>query len=66
MNSLFAIFFGGPSILVIALLATIGVVSTVSNICEAIRIRDYMYLYAVTCVTIIAALIGWLIGGSIG
>ena len=66
MDSLFDIFFGFPSVLVIALLAIIGVVITVSNIFEAIRIKDFMYLYALTCVTIVAALIGWLIGGSIG
>lgn len=66
MNSLFAIFFGGPSILVIALLAIIGVVSTVSNIWEAVKIDDYEYLFAVSCVTIVAAVVGWIIGGSIG
>jgi len=63
MNSLFAILLGFPSILVIAVLSFIGVVSTLSNVMLAIRIGDLVYLYAFVVVTFVAAVTGWILGG---
>jgi hypothetical protein len=62
MNDLFAIFFGFPSFIILAILTYVGIVGTIINIYIAVKIKDYTYLAFFFMVTICAASVGWIIG----
>lgn len=59
---LYSIFFGFPSIVIIVLLAFIGIYQTIKDIVVAIRIEDYNHVGFVFCITVLAAVTGWVIG----
>jgi hypothetical protein len=65
MNEIFAILFGLPSILILAILAYIGVVGTMVSIYYAIKNKDYEYLMLVFTLTFTSAMLGWTIGSFI-
>jgi len=65
MENLFAIFFGFPSILIIAILSFIGVYQTLSDVYIAVTVKNFTYLALVLILTILAALVGYVVGGFI-
>jgi hypothetical protein len=65
MNNLFAIFFGFPSFVILAILAYIGIIGTAVNIYLAVKIKDYCYLILFSALTFFAAMLGWTIGSFI-
>ena len=65
MKDLFAIFFGFPSILILAVLFYLGVVSTLVSVFHAIKNNDYNYLFLFSALTISSAMVGWYIGDFI-
>lgn len=62
MNELFAIFFGLPSFLILAILAYVGIVGTIINIYHAIKNKDYGYILLLTVLTVSSAMFGWTLG----
>jgi hypothetical protein len=62
---LHSIFFGFPSIIIILLLAFIGIYQTIKDMIIAIQIKDYNHICLVLCVTILAAMVGWIIGSFV-
>jgi hypothetical protein len=65
MEYLFAIFFGLPSIFIILLLSFIGVYQTLSDVYTAVTVKNFTYLSLVLVLTILAALVGYVLGGFI-
>lgn len=65
MNEIFAILFGVPSFLILAILFYIGVVSTLVSVVSAIKAKDYNYLFLFSALTFCAAMLGWVIGDFI-
>lgn len=65
MNSLFAIFFGFPSILVLAILSYVGVVSTLITVYQAVKSKNYSYLLLFSALTFCSAMVGWYISDFI-
>lgn len=63
MNLIFAILFGIPSFIILAILAYVGVVGTLINVLYAIKIKDYDYIASFLILTILAAALGWFLGG---
>jgi uncharacterized membrane protein YfcA len=62
MNELFAIFFGLPSFLILAILAYVGIVGTIISTYHAIKNKDYNYLFLLVILTICSAMFGWTLG----
>lgn len=65
MTELYAIFFGIPSFIILAILLFIGIFGTIKDVYTAIKTNDYNYLFLFLTLTISSAMIGWYIGSKI-
>ena len=65
MTELYAIFFGIPSFIILAILLFIGIFGTIKDVYTAIKTDDYNYLLLLFSLTISAGMVGWFIGDFI-